>query len=403
MASTDPYIDRLWQRRAERADVSAACARSSRLGAWIDFFRLRPESEQFLHLDALRFLASAGIVAFHYQQWVAWRDPPVRLEAMFGFGQFVDLFFVISGIVIHDLYRGRMATPRDFGRFLRKRVARLLPLHWLTLGFFCAVALLAERFGRTGSDADWACLVPNALLVHAFGICRDLSFNTPSWSISAEMTMYAGFPLVLVLLRRPHLAWGVWLLILAGLTLLTAGAESPWYERTHDLGVLRAVPAFLFGALLDCHRPLLGRIVWAPTLMWATLALFVALRLAEASPLLRLACVYLVPLFGLAADQRQHAARTVRAIAPLGQLTYSLYMLHIPVAWVVLSFAAPRLHLGDGEVNVAVLVTAFVVLPIASILSLRLFETPMRRWLGTPGQARTGPRSTNRIAKDFAP
>ncbi|RZL99595.1 MAG: acyltransferase, partial [Sphingomonas sp.] len=360
---------------------------------------MRPESDRFLHLDALRFIASAGVVAFHYQEWVTWRLPPVRLEALFGFGQFVDLFFVISGIVICDLYRGRIERPSDYRRFLRKRVARLLPLHLLTLAFFCAIALLAARFGRSGVGEDWSCLVPTALLVHAFGLCRGLAFNTPSWSISAEMAMYVGFPLVAMLLARGRLAWIVWLAVLIA---LGAAGGAPWYERTYDLGVVRAVPAFLFGGLLAGRRDLLGRIPAAPALMWASLALFVALRVAEAPPGLRVACVYLVPLFGLAADERRRAGRAVRAIAPLGQLTYSIYMLHIPVAWGMLAFAAPRLGLGEQAMNLLVIATAIVVLPTVSIASLRLFETPMRRWLSAERPRPAATALLREAAGDFA-
>lgn len=366
----------------------------------VAFFRLRPESDRFLHLDALRFIASAGIVAFHYQEWVRWRSPPVRLEALFGFGQFVDLFFVISGIVIVDLYRGRINRPRDYGRFLRKRVARLLPLHVATLAFFCAIAVLAERFGRAGSNADWSCLAPTTLLIHAFGMCHGLSFNTPSWSISAEMAMYVGFPLVALLLTRSWLAWFVWLAILVALSGLGGAA---WYERTYDLGVVRAIPAFLFGGLLAGRRDLLGRVPAAATFMWIGLALFVALRIAEAPAALRVACVYLVPLFGLAADEQRRAGRAVRAIAPLGQLTYSIYMLHIPVAWVMLAFAAPRLGLSGAAMNAAVIATGFVVLPVMSIASLRLFETPLRHWLSADPRPKATPPPRREAAGDFAP
>ncbi|MEG3166179.1 acyltransferase [Sphingomonas sp. PB2P19] len=375
----------------------------SALGDLAAFFRLSPESDRFLHLDALRFIASAGVVAFHYQEWITWRSPPVKLEALFGFGQFVDLFFVISGVVIFDLYRGRIKRPHDYGRFLRKRVARLLPLHLLTLAFFCVIAAAAERFGRTGSSADWSCLVPTALLVHSFGICRDLSFNTPSWSISAEMAMYVCFPLMTMLLARGRLAWLVWLIVLFALAGLNARGGPPWFERSYDFGVLRAVPAFLFGGLLASRRDLLGRVPAAPALMWVALALFVALRVAEAPAGFRVACVYLIPLFGLAADQQRRAGRTVRAIAPLGQLTYSIYMLHVPVAWAVLDVAAPRLGLGGQAMNLAVISAGFVVLPVVSIASLRLFETPMRRWLSGDRPTGAVTASPQEAAGDFAP
>src|SRR4051794_14289188 len=69
----------------------------------------RPESERYLHLDLLRFAASLSIVLFHYRLLMAgpagWSVgfldlAPLRLA--------VDLFFIISGIVMSELYRGRL-------------------------------------------------------------------------------------------------------------------------------------------------------------------------------------------------------------------------------------------------------------------------------------------------------
>jgi peptidoglycan/LPS O-acetylase OafA/YrhL len=388
------------------APVSGLSARNAPARGIAGILGLRPESDRFLHLDALRFLAAGGVVGFHYQEWLDWRFPPVPMAALFGFGQFVDLFFVISGIVIYDLYRSRLNGPADYGRFLLKRVARLLPLHWLTLGFFAAIALLSRRFGSDAAAGDWACLVPNLTLTQAFGTCDRLTFNTPSWSISAEMALYLTFPLTLWLAARPRLGWAVWLATVGLLFLIDGSTPHPWYARTFDLGVVRAVPAFLFGALLAEHAGLLARVRLAPVLMWLALGLFIALRVAETAPAMRLAIVYLVPVFGLAADRRGSAGWAVRALAPWGQLTYSLYMLHLPVAWICLSIIARRMGLSGAAMNVAVVATAFVILPGISVASLRLFEGPLRRAISGAFRSRNTRSASSPakvVASDFAP
>jgi peptidoglycan/LPS O-acetylase OafA/YrhL len=61
--------------------------------------------------------------------------------------------------------------------------------------------------------------------------------------------------------------------------------------------------------------------------------------------------------------------------------TYSCYMLHLPVATVILTFGARYVeHVLPGG-RLALIPVALVVLAIASVLSLRYFETPMRRAL----------------------
>jgi peptidoglycan/LPS O-acetylase OafA/YrhL len=62
-------------------------------------------------------------------------------------------------------------------------------------------------------------------------------------------------------------------------------------------------------------------------------------------------------------------------------LTYSSYMLHIPVATIVLTFASRYLApvLPGGKLSLVPV--AMIVLAAASVLSLRMFENPMRRYL----------------------
>src|SRR5512143_785610 len=77
------------------------------------------------HLDALRILASAGIVVLHYSDYVeAVPAGKFVFDHTLHFNLFVDLFFVISGFVIASQYLGRVADRREIGRFLWRRLAR---------------------------------------------------------------------------------------------------------------------------------------------------------------------------------------------------------------------------------------------------------------------------------------
>jgi peptidoglycan/LPS O-acetylase OafA/YrhL len=61
-------------------------------------------------------------------------------------------------------------------------------------------------------------------------------------------------------------------------------------------------------------------------------------------------------------------------------LTYSCYMLHIPVATVIITFGSRLLSLSPHE-RLILAPVAIIVLAFASIVSLRAFETPLRRYL----------------------
>jgi peptidoglycan/LPS O-acetylase OafA/YrhL len=112
------------------------------------------------------------------------------------FNLFVDLFFVVSGFVIARQYFGRVNDAGSIGRFLWRRLARIYPLHLATLAFYLALAG-ALHFGaaRTDNPARYPLsdLPAQFLLLHAF-VGERLTFNFPSWSLSAEMFCYLLFP-----------------------------------------------------------------------------------------------------------------------------------------------------------------------------------------------------------------
>jgi peptidoglycan/LPS O-acetylase OafA/YrhL len=354
---------------------------------------LRPESESMLHLDTLRLLASCGIVVYAAGRTLdefGARGPVTGLLGLFqGFTLWVDLFFAVSGFVIAWVYAERMCGSGDYGDFLRKRLARVGPLNWATFLFFLALGLVSAKTGGDGQVSD--CALQNVLLLQSANLCGTPGFNHPSWSISAEMVMYAAFPAFLALGR--HGAGALFAAAAAafvGLSLIGGPyTERGWFDWTHDYGFLRAVPAFLFGMGLYKARDALARIRFAKPAMGLTLALFVLGAFAGLHKLMLLPVVYAVVLFAVAADGRG-AGPLVRLLAPGGRLTYSLYMLHVPV-FTVAVIAARRFPVLAGPVFAWWLLACAVVLFPLAYLSWVWFETPARRWIGRRRGRRVAP------------
>src|SRR6476619_697205 len=102
----------------------------------------------------------------------------------------VSFFYVLSGYVLTLNYRDKVGTWSGRWHFWWKRVARIYPLHVLTLVISIPIAL-----SRTGWLVNLALLqswVPKASFYS--------SFNAPAWSISNEAFFYATFPALLALL-----------------------------------------------------------------------------------------------------------------------------------------------------------------------------------------------------------
>jgi len=172
--------------------------------------------DRFVLLDGLRGVAAFAVILDHVPGgWLGDLVPGRYLS--------VDFFFVLSGFVIALNYRGRFAAPDLPGtvQFYLLRLARVYPLHLVMLGLFLVnplVILLFSGQGTPGSRYDPAYFVMSLFLVQNWGFTKELAWNIPAWSISAELFAYLVFPLMILAAAR--LARGVrGSLVLIGLLL----------------------------------------------------------------------------------------------------------------------------------------------------------------------------------------
>jgi peptidoglycan/LPS O-acetylase OafA/YrhL len=352
---------------------------------------LEAESDEMLHLDLLRFFAAYGIVVLHLQVFL---DLSPKVRDVFNhnhLARFVDLFFVISGFIISFVYAKRMRTWKEYGTFMRRRVARLLPLHWLTLAIFAALGAYIHQRGvqvNHGQLWDFSCLWSNAAFLNAVGTCSHPAFNSVSWSIGAEMFMYAGFPVFLfVSASAPKTVP----FLIAGLLVTFAFASRaalPWYDWTFQAGALRALPSFLFGMMLFELRGRLRTLPFPRVLCWSLFATFLVGAIASWNGWILVGILYLVAITAVAADVQKKGGDVLRRIAPWGKLTYSIYMIHPLVMVVALNLLLDRMLRPHGAVrNILVISAAALVMPLA-LLSYEWFETPLRRYLSGGGRNR---------------
>jgi peptidoglycan/LPS O-acetylase OafA/YrhL len=341
----------------------------------------------FRSLDLFRFLAAVMVLIGHYtsefqlglegRSWIVSR-----------FSLFVDFFFILSGFVIALTYGGRIANGRTYGAFLWRRFARLWPLHALTLAGMGMLALLASGAGYVFNKPELfqvADLPWNLALLHAWGPVWHFSFNGVSWSISAELFVYMLFPLFAWLAARLPITLlltlvGAYVAALASLRGL-AGLE-PWHEATYDLGMLRAVPSFMLGVII--HKAMM-RPAWRVEASWpmaasvAALAL-VAMHIGLPSELVILLFAAFVWLAALAETAHGAGALGTRFSQMLGDASYGLYMLHVPVMSVML-FIIRRTTGFEGPWPWLFALASLAISLAAAILLFRLFERPARDWL----------------------
>jgi peptidoglycan/LPS O-acetylase OafA/YrhL len=334
-------------------------------------------------LEGLRFISSLAIVLYHYI--------PYAERGSSWSGQFriaVDLFFVISGIVIANGYLGRTGTWSEYRKFMWRRFARLYPLHLATLSFYVMVGAAAAIGVLTvvkQSKYDFGEFWANLLLVHAWGFSSQMSFNTVSWSISAEWFVYLTFPLIAwVVARRAGFA-AVAASLAVGIAISHGWIGRGLTQLTWDFSILRALPSFALGVWVYANREFLASAIGprmaAAGLAASSIALTLVLAM-KASDYAVLGAVYSVVTFAFLCDDARVATPFAWApVSRLGSLTYSIYMLHPLVATTFLSFLAKGLLGPSFWLTYLTIAAAIAMTFVLAILSYRYFEQPMRQTL----------------------
>ncbi|MEP6564918.1 MAG: acyltransferase [Mesorhizobium sp.] len=306
---------------------------------------MRPAPIRFEALDSWRGLAAIMVVLFHAQI-----VSNVRLFGLVRAGEaFVDFFFVLSGFVIAHAYLERLSTPRGLGTFFVLRLGRLYPLHIFMLALFLLFEVGKALVPGLGNAADPAFsgtnelsyLVSNIVFAQALWPFDSLSWNTPSWSVSAEFLAYALFALA-VFLQRNRLGLWLGLAIVAAPAALAVSSENGM-GVVSGLGGLRAVYGFAVGALLYVlfHQSILRQHATTGqrrrAAMWtmievavSAVAIMVAWK-THATPWAYGLPFVFVLVVGVFAVERGHLSRLLklRPFALAGLLSYSIYMTHM--------------------------------------------------------------------------
>lgn len=343
---------------------------------------LKSESDEMLALDLLRFVAACGVVSLHYGteylKQIGLSNFANRLDFL---NLAVDIFFVISGFVIAYVYSDRLCSFSDYGKFLWRRVTRLVPLHWATLAFFVLAGLAITVIGIETSSPEtfhWPDLLEVALLLHMFGGVEGAAFNYPAWSISAEILMYIMFPLFLLIGRNRYGLPSLVLIVFVWLAIRDLG----FYEEKSLLvpDTIRALAGFPLGIIVYSftrNRTFDGIFYFRIFIIF--LLIFCLLGFLEFQSIALLPIAYACAIFAAASDRGRFRPVWLRKLAPLGVLTYSIYMLHVPVK-TAMSYLSNLLGYSfDG--SILWLTATIFVLFGSSWISYFFFETPLRSFL----------------------
>jgi peptidoglycan/LPS O-acetylase OafA/YrhL len=342
-------------------------------------------SSYFHLLDAVRGAAALVVLCRHTSYFFGWTPPVSHLA--------VDLFFILSGIVVANAYETRLRAGLPAGRFMLIRLVRLYPFYLLG-SLIGLVPVLAARAGLPAQglqgDLSWT-LAAAILMVPALSGDDLFPLDTPAWSLFFELAANFLYALVLRHLGG-RLLWTLILLCAAGLVLslaMTPGhtLHGGFSSATLSVGAFRVGFSFFAGVAL--YRRFRGA---RPAGAGGRAVLLVGVLVAvlAASPPAPLRAVYefvavtvVFPLLLGVAMRCPLSGQGARWAAVLGTLSYPVYVLHVPVARLLNGVLAKGLHLPvEHWAPYGGIAFLAVFLP-ACLLADRWYDRPVRARLGS--------------------
>lgn len=344
---------------------------------------MKNTTSYFYLLDAVRGAAALVVLSRHASYFFGWSLPLSHLA--------VDLFFMLSGVVVANAYELRLRQGLSAGRFMLIRLIRLYPFYLLgsVLGL---IPVLAARFGLAAelqTNFSWT-LVAAVLMLPTLSGDDLFPLDTPAWSLFFELGANLFYALILRHLNG-RLLLTIILLCAAGLVLSLGVSPSHslhggFSPSTVPVGAFRVGFSFFVGVALYRRfvgaadagaRPAAG--YSALLLVGVLVASLVVSPPMPLRPIYELLAVTLLfPLLIRLAMQCPLSGRSAHWSSLLGTLSYPVYVLHVPVARSLNGLLSRGLHLPIEHWLPYVGIAFLAVFLPACWLADRWYDRPVR-------------------------
>ncbi len=368
------------------------------------------------NLTALRGIAAILVAVLHFHFFLGPVVPYREASVIDKFYLMVDLFFILSGFIMCYVYEDTFkigVVKKSYKNFLIARLARIYPLHFLTLIAEILIFIFIVSIGKfdllTPPNQHLYRLdaIPVQLaFLQTVGIYNFDTFNAPAWSLSAEWWAYVLFPFLFILFRKlGYKNWGiVFLIAVAGwlsIEFLLSGLE-PFMnmspnpnKRTLDVnwhyGTLRGIVGFIAGmAIWQVYTrrkfiKLLGN-------GWTLLTLSIMAMLAmhfEWYDTIIVAIFSFVILSSAYGSIRINSLYAFKLFRKLGDWSFSIYIWHMVLVHIIfVFFLCYRVEPIKGLLrplkayNTKLCLVLFLLATcFVGYLSFKYIETPTRRWI----------------------
>lgn len=325
-------------------------------------------TRRLAEIDALRGVAALAVVMFHFttrfMELYAPAGTPSFTAPNGHYG--VNLFFIISGFVIFmTLERTRRGMD-----FVVSRFSRLFPAYWAAVALTFAVT---STFGLPGKEVTMLQALGNVFMIH--NIFQVPHVDGVYWTLEVELLFYAGMFLLFMRGQLHRVYWAVGLLLLARLGYHLAatglGVDLSW--TLYRLTILKFIPWFALGIFV--YQTAVNGVRTDDGLARVVaLASLLCLWVVDGWALAALALVLTALVWAAASGRLPWLGHPVLAF--FGTISYTLYLLHENIGWVVQRAVLARGLPFDLSIAAAMVVTV----ALATLLTYAV-EKPAMRWI----------------------
>ncbi|MGA2184193.1 MAG: acyltransferase [Bryobacteraceae bacterium] len=356
------------------------------------------DNRQLPALTGVRFLLAIWVVFHHLtgrhmmlENWAA-SLPNSLHEVIRGGYLAVGTFFVLSGFVLARSYGPIAWNRKNLIRYGVGRFARVYPAYLLSLLIVTPfIVTFLSNPARPSTAEKASVLTSYVFVLQGWAERATVHWNTPAWSLSCEFFFYLCFPLLAFFLRKKSgITMATALVAAVALPLLLArlGVPDYWKPLTHMADFLLGIGAAGVYERVSRSGSRMARRGWwlygpaaasgailvaFPELVTGWTTLTAALRPMNAA---------LVIGLGLGGGLPVRLLST-RIASTLGNASYSLYILHVPLLWWF-----SRYWWRPAGLMVAFSVAVYLIgVVIVSTAVFRFVEGPanrrIREWVGT--------------------
>ncbi|GAB3948944.1 acyltransferase [Spirosoma harenae] len=368
-------------------------------------------------LTPLRGIAALMMVMFHFNLLVLPIIDPAITQLHRRWYLLVDFFFILSGFIMSYVYGNwfdERVSAGTFRRYMAARFARVYPLHFVTLLWVIGLYILITQVHHITMDAtlrsvlDPTVIPLHVFMLHGFNQAWTATWNTPAWSIGSEWLVYLIFPFLMPGFRRLTPIGNAILLLLVlctyvylTLPIRTGTPFKPWLWHIPYMidnimfpsSFLRCLAGFLTGMVTCYAYYQQWGIGW---LRRGTVVgvLGIGLALSYHFQLPDALTIWVFPLLILGACYNTGRLANwlqTRLFQRLGDWSYSIYMVHMPVLFSFLAIEivnkpkpvanAPVKPITYGPEGAIICLIYIVIVLVVSFLSYRFIEVPARDYL----------------------